>query len=85
MKRKGPFMWLNNAYYQIWGLTTNLKLLCFGKRLFLRYCGVSRYLKILIRKAAPLSYSSESLSSISTLDSSTKVLLLSITITCTTT
>lgn len=47
-----------NAQY-LGNLTTNLKLLCFGNRAFLKYCGVSRYRKIRIRKAAPLSFSSE--------------------------
>ena len=61
--------------------TTNLKLLCLGKRAFLKYWGVSRYRKILIRKAVPLSFSSELFNSV-TLWSFTESLLLSKTTTC---
>lgn len=61
--------------------TTNLKLLCFGKRAFLKYCGVSRYCKILIRKAAPLSFSSEE-TNVVTPESFSELFLLSNTTTC---
>lgn len=62
-------------------LTTNLRLLCMGKRLFRRYWGVSIYFKILRRNAAPLSSSCDS-SSIVGSEPSTELPLLSNTTTC---
>lgn len=39
--------------------TTNLTSLCLGKRVFLKYCGVSRYFKIRTKKGASVSLLSE--------------------------
>lgn len=62
--------------------TANLKLLCHGQRVLLRYWGVSRYLKILIKKAEPVSFSSEESGNVK-LDSPDELILLSNTTICT--
>lgn len=66
------------------GPTTNLRLLCIGKRAFLKYWGVSRYCNIRMRKAALLSSSelstTESLSGLPLLSNTTTYIHTQITV-----